>query len=197
MRTVFNSNNQLAKTFAAQSQIFGKSNSMFFEFGTAYSYGRHYIAAKFVTANNGEKICFVNSRYYSVTTSKHCGELWNAIPDGVKVFRVPLPRVFDLDQLPTIIKVMKDKHKKAIDKIMDWFDFSKVHRTMVALEWKWASAEDGIPTEPEIREMARRLMEDSINQKVSIGTGGFRVHYNKKDDFISLSFVVSEWNETF
>ncbi len=93
--------------------------------------------------------------------------------------------------------MMKNKHKKAIDKIMDWFDFSKVHRTMVALEWKWASAEDGIPTEPEIREMARRLMEDSINQKVSIGTGGFRVHYNKKDDFISLSFVISEWEESF
>lgn len=93
--------------------------------------------------------------------------------------------------------MMKNKHKKAIDKIMDWFDFSKVHRTMVALEWKWASAEDGIPTEPEIREMARRLMEDSINQKVSIVTGGFRVHYNKKDYFISLSFVISEWDETF
>ena len=92
---------------------------------------------------------------------------------------------------------MKDKHKKAIDKIMDWFDFTKVHQTMVALEWKWASAEDGIPTEPEIREMARRLMEDAINQKVSIGTGGFRVHYDKKDDMITLSFVISEWYETF
>jgi hypothetical protein len=93
--------------------------------------------------------------------------------------------------------MMKNKHKKAIDKIMDWFDFSKVHRTMVALDWKWASAEDGVPTEPEIREMARKLMEDAINQKVSIGTGGFRVHYDKKDDFISLSFVISEWDETF
>jgi hypothetical protein len=93
--------------------------------------------------------------------------------------------------------MMKNKHKKAIDKIMDWFDFTKVHQTMVALEWKWVSAEDGIPTEPEIREMARRLMEDSINQKVSIGTGGFRVHYDKKDDMITLSFVISEWYETF
>jgi hypothetical protein len=109
MKTVFNSNSQLAQTFAAQSQIFGRSNSMFFEFGTAYSYGHHYIAAKFVTANNGEKVCFVNSRYYSPTTSKHCAELWNAIPDGIKVFRVPLPRVFDLDQLPTIIKVMTEQ----------------------------------------------------------------------------------------
>ena len=45
--------------------------------------------------------------------------------------------------------------------------------------------------------MARRLMEDAINQKVSIGTGGFRVHYDKKDDMITLSFVISEWYETF
>ena len=92
---------------------------------------------------------------------------------------------------------MKKKQQKAIDKIMDWFDFSKVHQTMVALEWKLSSAEDGIPTEPEIRETARRLMEDAINKKVSIGTGGFRVHYDKKDDMITLSFVISEWYETF
>ena len=92
---------------------------------------------------------------------------------------------------------MKKKQQKAIDKIMDWFDFSKVHQTMVALNWKWVSAEDGIPTEPEIRETARRLMEDAIKDKISIATGGFRVHYDKKDDFISLSFVISEWEESF
>jgi|688.fasta_scaffold03191_4 hypothetical protein len=109
MKTVFNSNTQLAQTFAIQSQSHGRTKSMFFEYGTAYSYGYHYIGAKFVTANNGEKVCFVNSRYYSPTTAKHCGQLWNAIPDGIKVFRVPLPRVFDLDQLPTIIKVMTEQ----------------------------------------------------------------------------------------
>lgn len=108
MKTVFNSNTQLAQTFAAQSQVYGRTASMFFEFGTAYSYGRHYTAATFVTAKNGEKVCFVNSRFYSPTTSKHCGELWNAIPDGIKVFRVPLPRVFDLDQLPYILNVMTE-----------------------------------------------------------------------------------------
>jgi hypothetical protein len=109
MKTVFNSNTQLAQTFAAQSQILGRTKSMFFEYGTAYSYGYHYIGAKFVNANNGEKICFVNSRYYSTTTSKHCAELRNAIPDGIKVFRVPLPRFFDLDKLPSIIEEMTEK----------------------------------------------------------------------------------------
>ena len=116
MKTVFNSNTQLAQTFAIQSQSHGRTASMFFEYGTAYSYGYHYIGAKFVTANNGEKVCFVNSRYYSPTTAKHCGELWNAIPDGIKVFRVPLPRVFDLDQLPTIIKVMKENAESYLAK---------------------------------------------------------------------------------
>jgi hypothetical protein len=116
MKTVFNSNTQLAQTFAIQSQSHGRTNSMFFEYGTAYSYGYHYIGAKFVTANNGEKVCFVNSRYYSPTTAKHCGELWNAIPDGIKVFRVPLPRAFDLDQLPTIIKVMTENAESYLAK---------------------------------------------------------------------------------
>jgi hypothetical protein len=108
MKTLFNSNQDLANTFAAQSQIFGRTKSMFFEHETAYSYGHHYIAAKFVTANNGEKVCFVNNRHYSVTTAKHVQNLFAAIPNGIKVFRVPLPRVFDLDQLPTIIKVMTE-----------------------------------------------------------------------------------------
>jgi hypothetical protein len=116
MKNVFQSNSQLAKTFAIQSQTHGRTKSMFFEYGTAYSYGYHYIGAKFVTANNGEKVCFVNSRYYSPTTAKHCGELWNAIPDGIKVFRVPLPRVFDMDQLPTIIKVMKQNAENHLAK---------------------------------------------------------------------------------
>jgi hypothetical protein len=116
MKTVFNSNTQLAQTFAAQSQILGRTKSMFFEYGTAYSYGYHYIGAKFATANNGEKVCFVNSRFYSTTTSKHCAELRNAIPDGVKVFRVPLPRVFDLDKLPAIIEEMTETAEKYLAK---------------------------------------------------------------------------------
>jgi hypothetical protein len=32
---------------------------------------------------------------------------------------------------------MKKWKKKAIKEIMDNFDFKKVHKTMVALEWKW------------------------------------------------------------
>ena len=116
MKITFNSNSELASVYAMQTQSHGKGNNMFFEHQTAYSYGHHYIAAKFVTATNGEKICFVNSRHYSPTTAKHVQKLFNAVPDGIKVFRVPLPRVFDLDQLPTIIKVMKEKAQEYLSK---------------------------------------------------------------------------------
>lgn len=116
MKTVFNSNVDLANTFAAQNQIFGRSKSMFFEHETAYSYGKHYIAATFITADNGERVCFVNSRYYSITTAKHTNELWNAIPDGIKVFRVPMPRYFSYHQVSEVLKPMKEEAEKYLAK---------------------------------------------------------------------------------
>lgn len=114
MKTVFNSHAQLAQTFAAQSQIFGKSNSMFFEFGTAYSYGYHYIAAKFVTANNGEKVCFINKKQYSNSTVKHCKKLLDAIPDGIKVFRLSFGSWIDRDNLTELI----EKEKKELENLL-------------------------------------------------------------------------------
>ena len=116
MKTVFNSNSQLANIFAAQNQIFGRSKSMFFEHETAYSYGKHYIAATIITADNGERICFVNSRSYSVTTAKHTQILWNAIPDGIKVFRVPMPRYFSYHQVSEVLKPMKEQAEKHLAK---------------------------------------------------------------------------------
>lgn len=116
MKTVFNSNAQLANTFAAQNQIFGRTKSMFFEHETAYSYGKHYIAATFITADNGERICFVNSRSYSVTTAKHTQLLWNSIPDGIRVFRVPMPRYFSYHQVSEVLKPMKEEAEKHLAK---------------------------------------------------------------------------------
>ena len=112
MRTVFNSNQDLANIFAAQNQVLGRTKSMFFEHETAYSYGRHYIAAKFITADNGQKVCFVNSRNYSVTTAKHVQNLFNAVYSNqpqTKVFRVPIPRNFGYWQIGEVLKQMKEE----------------------------------------------------------------------------------------
>ena len=52
---------------------------------------------------------------------------------------------------------MTEDQRKAVDNIMDWFNFEKVHRTMKALRWEWATAEEKIPCQGEIREKARQM----------------------------------------
>jgi hypothetical protein len=89
MKTVFSSNSELAHIWANQLQYEGRGNSMFFYGPVIYSYGNHYEIARFITAPNGEKVCFVNSNGYSNSTAKHTNHVWNAIPDGVLVFKVP------------------------------------------------------------------------------------------------------------
>lgn len=111
MRTVFQSNDQLANVFATQTQYTGRTNSMFFERETAFSYGRHYIAAKFINADNGEKVCFINKNSYSNTTLRHCQKLWNAIPDGIKTFRFSFGSRLDREILPELI----EKEKKELE----------------------------------------------------------------------------------
>jgi hypothetical protein len=91
---------------------------------------------------------------------------------------------------------MKTTQEK-IDHIMDYFDFAKVAKAMEALNWTWAGK--GVPTEPELRKEARRLLNDVSNKNVckcafrySISTGGFRVtkyHYGE----LELEFVVYSW----
>ena len=89
MKKVFNSNSELAHVWANQLQTEGRAGNMFFEGPVIYSYGNHYEIARFVTAPNGERVCFVNSNGYSNSTAKHTNHVWNAIPDGIPVFSVP------------------------------------------------------------------------------------------------------------
>jgi hypothetical protein len=89
MKNVFSSNSELAHVWANQLQNEGSANNMFFNGPVIYSYGTHYEIARFITAPNGQKVCFVNSNGYSSSTAKHTNHVWNAIPDGILVFRVP------------------------------------------------------------------------------------------------------------
>lgn len=79
--------------------------------------------------------------------------------------------------------------QEQIDEIMDNFDFDCVHKMMLAVDWKWSDGEGGrsVPTVPELRECARRLLYRTVNEKVSgCGTGGFNVTAGK--DYISLQW---------
>lgn len=89
---------------------------------------------------------------------------------------------------------MKKKEQKSLDEIMDWFDFEKVAKTMEALNWKWVSAEEGVPTIGEIRTEARHLLTQVITERITVGTGGFKASYNRKYKHLTLEFIVSEWD---
>jgi hypothetical protein len=81
---------------------------------------------------------------------------------------------------------------------MDYFKFEQVQKVMELLDWKWAGAEEGIPTVPELRQEARRLLKMSFEEKTNVATGGFNVMYESEADggeFIQLMFVVEEWYE--
>ena len=93
MKKVFSSNSQLAHAWANQLQPEGRASNMFFKGHVIYSYGHHYEIARFITAPNGENVCFVNSNGYSNSTAKHTRHVLNAIPGGIFIFNCP----FDID----------------------------------------------------------------------------------------------------
>ena len=93
---------------------------------------------------------------------------------------------------------MTQKQQDAIDGIMDYFNFEKVLKVMELLEWEWKAAEEGIPTVPELRQQARRLLKMSLEEKTNTSTGGFHVMYESSEygsEFIQLMFAVEEWYE--
>ena len=94
---------------------------------------------------------------------------------------------------------MKTTQEK-IDCIMDWFNFAKVEKAMTALNWTWT---DGVPNEPELRQLARRLLKDISAKNVTqsefrryIATGGFRAtkYY---DGELELEFILSGWESAY
>ena len=73
------------------------------------------------------------------------------------------------------------------------FDFKKVHKAMLALEWEWRMGDStyGIPSKKTIKETARRLLKEAFDRKTTIGTGGFTASYD--GETLLLMFVVEEF----
>lgn len=84
MKTVFNLNCDVAHAFNLQNQPKGQNanRSIWFENGTIYSYGRHYILAQFLTPD----IIVINNKGYSVTTQKHINIVTSATSDKKQIF---------------------------------------------------------------------------------------------------------------
>jgi hypothetical protein len=95
----------------------------------------------------------------------------------------------------------QDTNQNAIDEIMDNFHFDKVGKVMLALDWHWWDAEHGVPSVPEIRKTARRLLKEALDRKTNIATGGFRASYQDIPsengepgcERLMLEFIVDDW----
>jgi len=81
--------------------------------------------------------------------------------------------------------------QKRVDEVLDHFDFEKVHKAMEALDWHWLSSTNGVPTIPELRQNARELLWDAVENSCA-GTGGFTAIYNEYGDLI-LRFCIDEF----
>jgi len=77
MRKVLSSHSEVCHVFAQRSQDEGRSGNIFFDdIDKIYSYGRHYLLARFY--DNGSFVV-VNDSGYSVSTSKHISLVSSAV----------------------------------------------------------------------------------------------------------------------
>jgi hypothetical protein len=98
-----------------------------------------------------------------------------------------------------------------IDDIMKEFNFAKVYKAMIALNWKWLDAKEEIPTIEELRATAERLLRDAAKCRLGdfknehwevpivCGTGGFQATAYCDEDktkitSLDLKFIVTEWD---
>jgi hypothetical protein len=80
------------------------------------------------------------------------------------------------------------------EKLKKDFDFERVHKTMLALDWRW----QGSPTSPTVDEMKNWLdklflsmLKEYKHGIVGMKSGGFTLSVDKKAHVI-ISFIVEE-----
>lgn len=92
------------------------------------------------------------------------------------------------------MKKRRPSKKDAIAKVMEEFDFERVHNIMLRLNWNWFPVRDAVPSIPELKRTARQLLVDVCEEDVEFcGTGGFEAYWHKEDEdmwCLSLRFVV-------
>ena len=82
--------------------------------------------------------------------------------------------------------------EKKISKILDNFDFERVHKAMIALEWNWylGMCGEGIPSVGALQKTARELLSKAWMKKATISSGGFSAVYDDGD--LILRFILEE-----
>lgn len=95
---------------------------------------------------------------------------------------------------------MTDATYSTIQRVLAGFDFEKVHKMMVAVDWKWSlgSGPDGfrVPGLEDLRSQAERLLYAAVRDSDTVSSGGFKAAYSVKYERASLSLVfeaTSHW----
>jgi hypothetical protein len=85
----------------------------------------------------------------------------------------------------------------AIIELVEAFDFEKVEKVMIALDWKWAfSKELRIPTIDEMRDTCFNLLIYAERDNDTVSSGGFEASYKINDydkEVFTLKFIAA-WN---
>lgn len=84
--------------------------------------------------------------------------------------------------------------KEVIDRIIDDFNFEKVHRVMVDLDWQWYWT-NGVPSVGTLMTRAQELLygASKMNTGYSIGAGGFRATKTgcEDEEGLELEFILT------
>lgn len=99
---------------------------------------------------------------------------------------------------------LTETEKIRLNEIMSQFDFEKVHRCMILMNWRWVT-DTGfeVPDLKTIKHSAKGLIITVIlsylRQKISgySGSGGFQVSYNHYHDYIEMQFILTEWMDDY
>ena len=79
----------------------------------------------------------------------------------------PLSKQQDPDPIPQVIGDL-------VEKVIDNFDFEKVHRVMVQMDWKWFGLNEGmaVPSVQRLRSKARKYLEYLVSSDCECITSG-------------------------
>ena len=98
-----------------------------------------------------------------------------------------------------------------IDEIMEEFNFARVYKAMVSLDWRWISSKNKIPSIESLRKEAERLLRGAAKSRLGnfidthheVGiisaTGGFKAtawcnEARTEITGLRLEFIVADWD---
>ena len=100
---------------------------------------------------------------------------------------------------------MNENHIETIMDIVDNFDYERVHKVMVSLDWQWSTEEGNrVPHINQLRKTSRKMLTETAQKTLTsdskefiIGTGGFRCEGKLYDDgflYLRMAFEVTDYD---